>query len=88
MQFLGQVPCVLTYSSDINGDQQEGTSSFELFPGCGGEKLLKLSTFLAFILQYNQFYNKIMQTFLALGTFRLNYINICQGHDFLMLCDG
>lgn len=80
--------CVLTYSSDLNGDQQEGTSSFELFPGCGGEKLPKLSTFLAFILQYNQFYNKIMQTFLALGNFRLNYINVCQGHDFLMLCDG
>lgn len=34
--------CPLTYSCDLNGDQQEGTSSFELYLGCDGAKLLNL----------------------------------------------
>lgn len=42
--------CAFTYSCDLNGDQQESNSSFELLPGCDGAKLLNLSTLLAFIL--------------------------------------
>lgn len=42
--------CTLSYSHELNGEQQECTSSFEIFPGRDGTKFPNLCILLAFIL--------------------------------------